>query len=208
MQQRSPTVLRPASTIFSDLSTSEPASPSDGSNESDENGVSEAARYLAQFYSQDYAGERVRPRRPRANRISSGLPSLSHTPSSSIGTMASVDRPLPRRQDPSRSQVSSKSVDLVIPSYPNYSPSSSRYSTKDATIQSSASTATAVGMSDEGSKSYQRRDLSQDDHHQTSSGLKHLFSHDSMQATFSHGGLGPFQWLNEDEPHRAQTTGL
>lgn len=179
MEPRSPTILRPASSVFSDFSVSDYAPSTDEEpKESESQGGNEAARYLAQFYSHSYATDRSRPRRSRPSRISSvtdAIPSLSHTPSSSVGTVASVDRPLPRRYDSVAGQASSRSVDLVVPSYPGSTASDSRYSLKDSSLESSTSTITAINMADGGARSYERRNIACDHEPGSSSGLKQLF---------------------------------
>lgn len=191
VEPRSPTILRPASSVFSDFSVSDFTPPPDEEPKtSDIDGSNEAARYLAQFYSHSYSTERSRPRRPRSNRMSSaadGIPSLSHTPSSSVGTVASVDRPLPRRYKSMAGQASSNSVDLVIPSYPSSTTSDSRQSSTDSSLQSSASTITAFKTEAGEARSYERRNLSPENIRETSSSLTQLLSHDTIRTEPSYG---------------------
>lgn len=168
--------------------------PDDEPKEAEPYGSNEAARYLAQFYSHSYAAERTRPRRPRSTRMSSvadGMPSLSHTPSSSVGTIASMDRPLPRRYKSMAGQASSNSVDLVIPSYPSSTTSDSRHSLRDSSVQSNASTITAVKTEAGEARSYERRDLSLDNGREASSGLQQLFCHQSIRTepNYAQSGL-------------------
>lgn len=108
LPQRSPTVLRPLSSTFSDLHLSETSSSDDSNNEPADRSkrLSDATNYHNRLDSSPSTSPL--PRRPHATRSStSTLPSLSHTPSSSVGTAASYTFP-PRHRP-------TKSADLVIP---------------------------------------------------------------------------------------------
>lgn len=153
----------------------------------------------------------MRTRRPRANRNSSTtdkMPSLSHTPSSSYGTVASLERPLPRRHGFGTGHLPSKSVDLVVPTFPQDYPSNLQHSLGDASVESNASTITAIRSEDESSKSFERRKPSLNDQSQASSGLRHLFSHERMHAITNQDGTSHSQRARENERDAAAIRGL
>ena len=176
--QRSPTVLRPASLTFSDLTASDTDSPNRDSH------MSEGARYFAQFESTGHGSELVSSRRPRTNRSSTayegGLPSLTNTPSSSVGTAASWTsyRPLPPRHDPSTGHFPKKSIDLVTPIFPT----SPTQFAKEASLKSSASTVTSFRCAEAGDVSFDRR-RSWRSGTQMSSSLKEMLSRDARKHT-------------------------
>ena len=176
--QRSPTVVRPASLTFSDYGASNSGSPSDERD-------SEAARFLGQFYSQSYATERPATRRPRMNRASTGtdLPSLTHTPSSSIGTVGSTAsyRPLAPRYSAGSRHTGTKSIDLVTPTFPNVTASASEEH-EDGSLESSVRTLTSHHVVDSEIFSYERRTRNPSQNTPTGGNLKQLFSHNAMQA--------------------------
>ena len=179
--QRSPTVLRPASLTFSDSTTSEIGSPNPDSH------MSEEARCFAQFQSNGYGSELVSSRRPPTNRTSAvfegGLPSLTNTPSSSVGTAASWSsyRPLPPRHDPSTGHFPKKSIDLVTPTFPTTVPPSPTQFVNS--VKSSASTMTSFRCAEAGDVSFDRRRTSWRSGSQTSSSLKELLSQDARKHT-------------------------
>lgn len=83
---------------------------------------SEAARYLAQFQSDEPTPLVKTPRRPayhRAHASMSAAPSLSHTPTSTVSTSIPYTpnhhRPLGPRSNPYFSYSCARSVDLVTP---------------------------------------------------------------------------------------------
>lgn len=107
---------------FSDISSDDNSHSSD---EKSQRAESEASKYLRRFQSSTYAGETVRPYRPRFNRSSTSqisftaAPSLSHTPASSISYSLpytpATTRPLPPRANPHSSSYGAKTIDLVTP---------------------------------------------------------------------------------------------
>lgn len=163
--QRSPTIVRPLSVTFADLSLSE----TDSSREDYDQGNSEAARYLAQFHPEGQIPNYTFSRRPRPNRAStateSGIPSLTHTPASSVGTVASMDfyRPLRPRHDPLGGHYPTKSIDLVTPTYytttsgATTAPSSPTQLMKDSSLKASASTLTSFQAAEAENLSYAKR---------------------------------------------------
>ena len=182
--QRSPTVLRPVSLTFSDLTLSDSGSPTQECDERDGYRDSEAARYLAQFHSSSYVSDLGASRRPRTNRAStgfeSGLPSLTNTPASSVGTAASMAsyRPLPPRHDP-LGHFPAKSDDLVMPAYPITAPSSPAQLKKDSSLKSSASTLTSFRVAEGEDLSFDRRRPSW---RRSGGSLKQSFSHEAIKA--------------------------
>lgn len=193
--QRSPTVLRPLSQTFSDLSLYDSHS-SDSSSDLEARQDSHAAHYLDQFYSGFAAAEQATSRsgRPRMNRSSTtndshAIPSLVHSPSSSYGTVASNAsyRPVANRHHPWNCNCStSKSIDLVIP-YPTASTSPTQL-LEDASLKSGASTETSFRVVEAGDVSYEQRTLrgsKSGSERKTSADrtLKQLFSHDAMKAS-------------------------
>lgn len=181
--QRSPTARRPQSLAFYDA-TSTAEQPWDQYNAK----YSEASQYLNQFYSEDFAANSSTDRQARTNLMSttsdSNIPSLSSTPSSSIGTVASMPpyRPLPLRHDPFSSHAPTRSADLVTPSFPSKH-QTSKESMKDGSLDSDASTITSFRVAEAGDIPFGRRQTSgwrRSDHTQGS--LGQLFSHNAMQA--------------------------
>ncbi|KAK4541297.1 hypothetical protein LTR36_008055, partial [Oleoguttula mirabilis] len=182
--RRSPTILRPVSLAFSDLSLSDMDSPMEDSGGRFERRNSEAAQYLAQFHSGTWNGGSSVNRRNRASTATddSALPSLIHSPSSSVGTVASVAsmRPLPSRHNKSYSSYSGKAIDLVAACTP-IAPSSPIQATTDGSYKSNASTLTAFRVAEAGDFSYDKRPASRRDSEAQGS-LKQLFSHEAMKA--------------------------
>lgn len=185
--QRSPTVLRPVSQAFSDLSLSSPASPTEDPYSRFDKRDSGVAQYSGQLSSGTWYGESNMPRRPRANRASTatescGLPSLVHSPSSSVSTVASFTsaRPVPSRHNKSYSAYSGKaSEDLVTPC--TATPSSPTQLMRPSSYKSSASTRTSFRVAEAGDLSYEK--LPPDRRPSDAQGsLKQLFSHEAMKA--------------------------
>ncbi|KAI5362175.1 putative Zinc binding protein Ecl1/2/3 [Septoria linicola] len=202
----SPTVLRPMSRTFSDLSLSDSTdSASSDQDPSETRRDSAATDYLQQFYTSFNSSSKhqhhhhcQRPRADRTSTTSTGtrsggdsntnLPSLSHSPSSSYGTIASNAsyRPV-MKHNPFSSTFTTKSVELVIP-YPTMSTSPTQL-LKDASLKSSASTLTSFRVAEANDISYDAssptstttgsRRQSQERADYT---LKQLFSHDAMKA--------------------------
>ena len=175
--QRSPTVVRPVSLSFSDATSPPPDSHVFGGGRD-----SEFTGYSG------HDSELASSRKPRMNRSSTaseyGLPSLSNTPSSSIGTAASWSsyRPLPPRHDPSTGHFPTKSLDLVIPTFPTTAPSSPSQTMKDSSLKSSASTMTSFRVAEAVDVSFDRRRASRRSGDQTSDSLKQLLSQDARKA--------------------------
>ncbi|KAK4998214.1 hypothetical protein LTR66_002517 [Elasticomyces elasticus] len=119
--QTSPTVARPLSASFPQISEDANASNETYSYACRE---SEAARYLRQFQSLDLTpalASRQRPQYPRAHTsmTMSSMPSLSNTPTSSPSTSFthnSFSRPLPPRTNPYSASFGARgTTDLVVP---------------------------------------------------------------------------------------------
>ena len=176
------------SLALSGLSVSESDSSSGDLQERHSGRDSEVAQYLAQFYSDSHTTELAAGQRLRMNRAStvteSGLPSLTHTPSSSIGTAASVAsyRALPSSQEPLASDFSTRSANLVTPSFRTTAPSSPTQLMKDASVKSSASTLTSFHIAEASGMSFERRKTRWRHSDHASGTLKQLFSHEAMQA--------------------------
>lgn len=185
--QRSPTVLRPPSLAFSDLSISSPGSPPEDPDDHLERHESDLAHSLAGLSAGTWAPEPDMPRRPRANRSSTatestGLPSLCHTPSSSVSTTASFAsaRPVPSRHNKSYSAYSTKPYDMVTPQKPAASSSPTQLMA-DSSYKSSASTLTSFRVAEAGDLSYTKQPSGRRGSEAQGS-LKQLFSHDAMKA--------------------------
>lgn len=205
--QMSPTVLRPVSQTFSDLSISDSNSLADETAGIMETGHNDASRYLEQFYadfsSANYASGTRRPRMTRASTAtdSSNIPSLVHSPSSSYGTVASNAsyRPLPPRHNPfSTTHCSTKSIDLVLPcettnTINEHSISPGTKLLKDASLKSSASTLTSFRVAEANDITYDkrtptasRRGSAKSERRLADHSLKQLFSHEAMKAPPKH----------------------
>lgn len=198
--QRSPTVVRPVSLTFSDLSLSDTHSSAEESIDTMEQGHNDASRYLEQFYAEfpsaNYASGTRRPRMTRASTAtdSSAIPSLVHSPSSSYGTVASNAsyRPLPPRHNPfSTTHYSTKSIDLVLPYDPNNDNESISPTTqllKDSSLKSTASTLTSFRVAEANDITYEKRTPqasrrgSAKSERKAGQTLKQLFSHEAMKA--------------------------
>ena len=142
LPQRSPTMLRPVSLAFSDLSVSDKDFPSDMSASRGGRRGSDSPQYLPQSHSGTWSGESTPARQPRALTMEHGvLPSLVNSVCSSIGTTGSTasSRPLPPRHDKSFSAFGSKNINLLLPYTSDSSPEED-----ETSMNSSASTLTAV----------------------------------------------------------------
>ncbi|OCL15464.1 hypothetical protein AOQ84DRAFT_370344 [Glonium stellatum] len=147
---RSPTAApsQRSSCAFSEASSEDNALAGDERLKRD----SEASRYLRQFQSATATAETCgRQTRPRYNRSSTSMatmsaaPSLSHTPASSVSVSMPYtpsNRPLPPRNNPHSSSYGSRSIDLVMPltAATTASTSLGQYSLKSA-----ASSRTSIG---------------------------------------------------------------
>lgn len=178
--QRSPTVARPASLVFPDLNISDYASPTQRQSRS--------SRDSAHSSSTDDGSDAISELPPQNNRASAayeaGMPSLSNTPSSSIGTAASWSsyRPLPPRHDPSTGHHPKKSIDLVMPTFPTTAPSSPTELIRDSSLKSSASTITSFRTAEAGVVEFAKRRPSEKNGEHTSSSLKQLLNRDSRSS--------------------------
>lgn len=195
-----PTVVRPMSQTFSELSLGDY-----NNSPSDHDSGSEAAyreckvtNYLDQFYSGfSQSAKQQRPRTKRTSTTSTGtrsggdsstnLPSLSHSPSSSYGTVASVAsvRPI-MKQNPFSSTFTTKSVDLVMPHNATASTSPTQL-LKDASSKSSASTLTSFRVAEASDTSYlgvpSPNPKRKSTRERADDNLKQLFRHDAMKAS-------------------------
>jgi len=174
--QRSPTVARPLSMTFSELGISDHSSTSDDDQDSPSKRRSYSSRYSSHLDPEVTDFGLAARRRPQVNRSSTcTLPSLSHTPSSSVGTAASISsyRPLPPRHDPLGGHYHTKSADLVIPAYPGTSPA-------DASVKSSASTMTSFKVAEAGDVAFDRTEWKPRSGGAASGSLRQLFGHDGM----------------------------
>ncbi|KAF2765133.1 hypothetical protein EJ03DRAFT_219862 [Teratosphaeria nubilosa] len=182
--QRSPTILRPVSLTFSDLTISDHGSPSEHTSEYlDFVEASATSKPHVESWNSGSHGN-TRPSYKRASTTTdiSNMPSLSHTPSSSIGTIGSVvlQRPMPSRHNKSYSTNSTRSEDLVNPCA-NLATSSS-FHPQDASLKSCASTVTAFRVAEAGALSYQKRPSTNRRFSSAHGSLKQLFSHEAMKA--------------------------
>ncbi|KAF2213996.1 hypothetical protein CERZMDRAFT_96025 [Cercospora zeae-maydis SCOH1-5] len=191
--QRSPTVLRPMSRTFSDFSIADLDDTASDHDSRDICHESEAWDHHDHLFLKQH-----RPRTKRSSTTSTGTrsrgdsstnpPSLSHSPGSSYGTVASnaSSRPV-IRHNPFSTTSSRKSVELVIP-YPIESTSPTQL-LKDASLKSSASTLTQFKVAEVNNYSYEAplpgsRRCSRERADQS---LKQLFSHDAMKSSPRHG---------------------
>ena len=175
--QRSPTVVRPASLVFSDLNISDSGSSSQNSHYLDDQQQLEGIDSLAQFVDGSDPTSSARPRPSRASTtFDGGIPSLSNTPSSSLGTVASWSsyRPLPPRHDPSTGHFPKKSIDLVIPKFPSTAPSSPTETMSGSSLKSSASTITSFRVAEAADVSFAGRRPSARSGDRSSTSLKQL----------------------------------
>jgi hypothetical protein len=188
--RRSPTVLRPLSLTFSELSLDDLPSPIEG-DACQGRRDSEAARYLSQFHcgtwnDQQLGSSHVRPNRASVATDMSELPSLIHSPSSSVASMASLNlsRPRPSRHNKSYSAYSTPATDdLVTPCHTKQLPSPTQL-LNASNFKSSASTVTSLQNAEgrgtgSGSPTAVRR---------SSETPKQLFSHEAMKAPPTHSG--------------------
>jgi hypothetical protein len=162
---------------------------------------SEAQRYLHQYQNQAQA-EHSTPR-PRYNRSSTGLsmmsqaPSLSHSPTSTVGmsfpyTPSTTSRPLPPRNNPFSTSYKgySRSIELVNPfamtpmkPITTTAPSSlhKSYYDRRGSLKSGPDTQTS-NESAEGRISYEKLLMSQSPSSPSHGSLKQLFRFNEMQA--------------------------
>lgn len=189
LPQRSPTVIRPVSLTFSDLSIDD-----DPNSSSDEDDSTEPTRYLTDFPPNTWTTDSKLPRRPQYTRASttttgsssSALPSLIHSPTSSVGTLASISssRPLPSRRLNSHNN-NNKLIDLVTPFPTTSTPLS--ITPQDGSLTSSASTLTSFRVVEADDLSYAKCPPDGDDRgrrrrSQAQGSLKQLFSHEAIRA--------------------------
>ena len=177
--QRSPTVPRPLSGAFSDLSIAESEEEDEGTRDNDP-----TMTWYSHRQPDSSSSLASMSRRPRINRASTaidstGLPSLIHSPSSSYGTVASdtsYQRPLP----PRHTRSATKSIDLVIPTLAFMPPESTLQS---SSLKSQASTQTAFRVAESSDLSYGGQ-LSRRDSQIVPSpeSVKQLFEHDAIRA--------------------------
>ncbi|KAK4961438.1 hypothetical protein LTR10_001928 [Elasticomyces elasticus] len=120
--QRSPTVLRPLSLDFSELSIEDAALTAEVKSHRLRRG-SQTGHYLDQYrFDSKDASDRMLDERLASDHScnsieGNGLPSLVHSPSSSLASTTSLAAPrlLPSRHNKSYSAYSTPSVDLVTP---------------------------------------------------------------------------------------------
>ena len=120
MPQRSPTMLRPISLAFSDLSVSDTSSLTEDFVACSERRKSEAAPYLAQFRSGTWSGQStvvLQRHIPYASIPTEGIPSLmkSGSPPVSTAALTAASRPLPPRHDKSFSAFGARTLDILLP---------------------------------------------------------------------------------------------
>jgi hypothetical protein len=177
---RSPTVLRPLSLTFSDMSFDDMPSPVE-KDTYQERHEGEASRYLAHFHDGTWNDSQTGLCRVRPNRVSvatdmSELPSLIHSPSSSVASLASLtqSRPRPSRHNKSYSAYATPATDLVTPCQAEEVPSPTQL-LQASSVKSSASTVTSLhhveGRSGRSGSPPGRLDTP-----------KQLFSHEAMKA--------------------------
>ncbi|WPH03134.1 Hypothetical protein R9X50_00600900 [Acrodontium crateriforme] len=189
--QLSPTVLRPASLTLSDLTISDSGSPTDDFHpfylrQHD----TDVTSYLEQFDSFNWtstgthSSQRTLPKRSNTLNENTTIPSLTHTPSSSVGTVSSIPpiRPLPSRHHPSYTSFASKPIDLEQPDEP---PTSPTQSFKTASLKSYTSTTTAFRLADpndltyHSGREYKRTTNGRHDSNAQNT-LRQLYSHDAI----------------------------
>ena len=198
ISQRSPTVPRPASLAFSDLTISDSGSATRDSHERGDRHGSEAAVYLAQFHSTGLASGSISTQRPRTKRTftgpESGLPSLSNTPSSSMGTVASTAsyRPFPPRRKPLSEDFQPRSPDRVRPPHSTTAPSSPTQLMKPASSKSSASTSASLHVAEAEDVSYDRRKPTWRHSDQSGSSLKQLLANGVLRASSEYARMCDF----------------
>jgi hypothetical protein len=152
--QRSPTVLRPLSLSFVGLSISEQDTRQDRNRDQrhDPRKLYESARSLTHLPDDYISYQQTGQRRNQGTRASadSYIPSLSHTPGSSYGTLnssSSYHQPRSTRQPPFVSAFAVSSTDSAVPqlaapvAFPGAS--ASAHHLRDASMKSSASTLTS-----------------------------------------------------------------
>jgi len=175
--QLSPTMPRPLSLAFSDNSLDDGVSPYEDDDTTEGHNTS---RYSDRHRSGTWSSYQYLHGSESSNV--SAAPSLSHTPSSSVASIASMAAPraLPSRHNKSYSAYSIASVDLVTPCrVPN--PSIPAGLDDDESMQSSVRTLTAVPRADGVDSLYERRPT-RDGSSAAESSLKQLFSHDAVKA--------------------------
>ncbi|RMZ03259.1 hypothetical protein D0862_05718 [Hortaea werneckii] len=159
-----------------------PESPTEDSDNRSVRNNSDAFQSLARIHDgtwQEGSNTLSRPRLNRASTESTGLPSLIHSPSSSVGTAASFAsaRPIPSRHNKSYSATSNKSYDLVTPQ----TGTSPTQLMSDSSYKSTASTLTSFRVAEAGELSYEKRSASRR-RSEAQGSLKQLFSHEAMKA--------------------------
>jgi hypothetical protein len=152
--QRSPTVLRPLSLSFAGLSMSEqdPRQYQDRDHRHDPRKLYETARSLTHLPGDYVSNQQTGQRRNHGTRASadSYIPSLSHTPGSSYGTLnssSSYHQSRSARQPPFVSAFTVNSTEQVVPQSVTHAALSGRTTSvhhlRDASMKSSASTLTS-----------------------------------------------------------------
>lgn len=151
--QRSPTVLRPLSSCFAELSAMEyflagdehPGPPNDQE-------TTRHAQSLTNLSARDPLQHSDETRMHTSRASYSCMPSLSHTPSSSYASASSYQRPRISR-NPYASSFTTKSIDLVLPrpaqgSTATAGPSSPVQLCMSVSAKSSASTLTSFRVAE------------------------------------------------------------
>jgi hypothetical protein len=143
--QRSPTVLRPLSLTFSEMSFDGAFSPLEG--EACEPWQQQATEYGQNPFTNDLWSNQHRnlgrsgPERGMDATDSSELPSLVHSVSSSVASVVSLaqSRPRPSRHNKSYSAYSTPAMDLVTPCLTEQKPSPSQL-LHDSSVKSGTTT--------------------------------------------------------------------
>lgn len=188
--QRSPTMLRPVSLTFSDLTISENSSPTDFVYQHCFRDLGPGDAF-SQMHSVSWNANCTIPK-PRFHPCdtttdSSGMPSLNHTPCSSVDTAASVapQRPTLPRHNKSYSAYSTKSIGLVTPL-----PATSATSTQQIvglSDKSSVGTVTDLRVAEAGEISFEKH-ASHRNASEAEGSLRQLFRHEAMKAPPAEAG--------------------
>lgn len=185
--QRSPTMLRPVSLTFSDLTISENGSPTDFMYQNCFRDLGPGDAF-AQVHSASWNAD-CTFRTPKFNRCntttdSSGMPSLTHTPSSSEGTAASVapQRLTLSRHNKSYSVYSTKSIGLVTPL-----PAASTQQIVGSSDKGSVDTMTDPRVADASDISFEKQ-ASPRNTSKAEGSLRQLFRHEAMKAPPTEAG--------------------
>lgn len=196
---RSPTVLRPLSSTFSELNLTRISSNSSTTSSTYAPDEDPSHNHYDDFEPEsldphvlDLPGyptcETLAPRRPSTKRASTAtdVPSLIHSPSSSYGTTASHFH----HHAPTRNSTT-KSIDLVIPL--TAPPSPTLVSQQDASLKSQASTLTSLRIAEGSNTAHHdetrrpslekafRRDSTQGASGAAMGSLRQLFNHDAIR---------------------------